>query len=175
MAAQVFWLNGTFGVGKSSAARMLAATHADSYVFEPELIGHVLKRLPASPPRHHNYQHLRLWRLLTRWTLLLLSHAWRGVLIAPMTMVEPRPRTETIFALRRAGLMVHEVVLVASQDRVAARMRARGAPPDNWGLRQFTRCATHLEHILSQFHIASIDTDDLDLAATVDALAQLFP
>lgn len=175
MRAQVVWLNGTFGVGKSSAARKLADTRADAHVFEPEWIGYLLKCLPASPARRQDYQQLRLWRSLTRWSLLLLSRARHGVLIVPMTMVEPQPRGETIDALRRAGITVIEVVLTASQNRIAARMDARGSSPGNWGLRQFTRCTARLQHILEHDQATKVHTDDLDLDEVVEIVAQLLP
>ncbi|MBW2415202.1 MAG: hypothetical protein JRG76_11905 [Deltaproteobacteria bacterium] len=56
-------LNGAFGIGKTTVARGLRARMPGSGIFDPEMIGFVLRRLPGV--RVNDYQDLAAWRLLT--------------------------------------------------------------------------------------------------------------
>jgi hypothetical protein len=44
--------------GRSPAAAALARARADHRVFDPELIGYLIRRLPLSPARHRDHQEL---------------------------------------------------------------------------------------------------------------------
>jgi len=51
----IIWLNGTFGVGKTTTARELAATMPDTRLFDPEMVGYLLRDRPVhrpAPARH---------------------------------------------------------------------------------------------------------------------------
>jgi adenylate kinase family enzyme len=41
----IIWLNGTFGAGKTTTARELVATTPGARLFDPELVGYLLRAI----------------------------------------------------------------------------------------------------------------------------------
>jgi hypothetical protein len=60
----VVLLNGSFGVGKTTVARLLRSSWAGSVVYDPEWCGLALMRLPRSVTgwRADDFQDMALWR-----------------------------------------------------------------------------------------------------------------
>ena len=59
----LLWVNGAFGAGKTTAAEGLAATRPSTRVFDPELVGFLLRRLIVEPV--DDFQSWPAWRV--RW------------------------------------------------------------------------------------------------------------
>ncbi|MGW4522419.1 hypothetical protein [Amycolatopsis sp. NPDC004378] len=57
----IVWLNGTFGAGKTTTARALAAL-LGARTFDTEFVGYLLRT--AFPEPAGDFQHLPLWRQL---------------------------------------------------------------------------------------------------------------
>jgi hypothetical protein len=79
----IIWLNGPFGVGKTTTARALQQRLPNAVIADPERIGYVMKRTFWREP---DYQHIDMWRRLTVRQLARASR--RATAIVPMTVVE---------------------------------------------------------------------------------------
>ncbi len=120
-------LNGSFGIGKTTVANLLAHSIPNAVIYDPERVGFVLRRLPAwmlglaeQPP---DYQDLPIWRRLiarggTR------KHTGAAVVIVPMAFTNPAYLDEFARALS-AKAPVHRLCLVAPLEIVRARLKAR--------------------------------------------------
>src|SRR5712692_9841016 len=64
MRLVLIWLNGPFGIGKSSAAEALVERLPDSLLFDPELLGSMLRRILSRIDSAEDYQDLPPWRSL---------------------------------------------------------------------------------------------------------------
>ena len=62
---QVIWLNGAFGVGKTTVARKLASLLPDAMTLDPEDIGGMLRKVIPVVRQTGDFQDLRIWRRLT--------------------------------------------------------------------------------------------------------------
>jgi len=86
----IVFLNGAFGIGKTTVARLLRNRLPGSAIFDPELLGIVLQRLPSWLPGSgrgaDDFQDLLLWR---RGNLraLRVARAFRRALIVPMAFL----------------------------------------------------------------------------------------
>lgn len=103
----IVWLNGPFGVGKSSTAAQLASLLPKARFVDPERLGGVL-HFTIGWLRPGDFQNLWVWRrgtvLLTRWA------ARRGtVVVVPMSVLRPSVLDELMRGLRRHGHAVHHV------------------------------------------------------------------
>jgi predicted kinase len=109
----IIWLNGTFGVGKTSTAQRLAAMVPDSRVFDPEAVGQMLRGVLVDRPAG-DFQDLAPWRPLVAASLIEIARMTGQHVIAPQTVLK-REYFDQIFALlRAAGLDTFHVVLDAS-------------------------------------------------------------
>jgi gluconate kinase len=134
MNPDILWLNGAFGVGKTTVAKLL--THRR--FVDPENIGYVIKRMPWW--RDTDYQDVRLWRRLV--ARQVKRAAKGGPIVVPMTIV----RRDVLDELRAKLPSMRMVVLAAPAELIAARAEGDTVDPGarQWRLEQLDRCVTAL-------------------------------
>jgi hypothetical protein len=116
----IVWLNGAFGVGKTSAAAAMAGLGGRLGVFDPEEIGALLTRVRRAPSG--DFQDLPAWRrLVTLTTAELAGHA-AGPLVVPMTVLDEGYAREIFNGVRSRAHDVAHVVLHCEPDELAARI-----------------------------------------------------
>ena len=59
----ILWLNGTFGVGKTTTSRCIAEVSAEWHPFDPEWVGYMLRANLDGVP-FDDFQDLAAWRRL---------------------------------------------------------------------------------------------------------------
>ena len=168
----IVWLNGPFGVGKTTVAAELVRRMPGARTFDPERLGWLLKRT-VGVFRPGDYQHLRLWR---RGTVLAASRRARGsrVLIVPMTVLRRGYLDELLQGLRHRGHDVRHILLDASPDVLVERIEHDGVPdPRVWRLDNLGTYLT-ARHALKSYG-AVVDTDDLTPSEVADAILADLP
>lgn len=118
----IVWLNGAFGAGKTTTARLLVDAVPGARLFDPEYVGFLLREFVPVPTG--DFQDLPLWRSLTVHTLagLVRDHGDRWVV--PMSVLDRRYRAEIFGGLRGRGLVLHQLALVVAEP--APRVRIDG-------------------------------------------------
>lgn len=123
-------INGSFGIGKTTAAKRLVREVPGAVLFDPEAIGYVLRRLPAPLVgrwrQPTDYQDLALWRLLIGWAGRL-AHLRAPVIVVPMAFTNLAYLEGFASTLGRTA-PVRRACLVAPLELVRARLlqRAQG-------------------------------------------------
>jgi chloramphenicol 3-O-phosphotransferase len=133
----ILLLNGAFGIGKTTVARLLVARLERAVLFDPEPIGVMLQRVT----RVGDFQDLRLWRRLTVVGLRVTRLLYRNVIV-PMAFSNLDYLREIRTAASRIDPLVHHFCLVAPVDEVHARLRNRGEDPGRaaWQYRRAAEC-----------------------------------
>ena len=131
----ILLLNGAFGIGKTTVARVLVARLPRAVLFDPEPLGLVLQRLR----RVDDFQDLALWRRLTVLGLRL-TRMLRPNVIVPMAISNAAYLAEIRDGASRFEPRVLHVCLVAPFDVVRDRLRRRGADAGEWELRRAREC-----------------------------------
>jgi predicted kinase len=109
----IIWLNGTFGVGKSSTAQRLAAMVPGSRVFDPEAVGQMLRGVLVDRPVG-DFQDWAAWRPLVAASLIEIARMTGQHVVVPQAVLK-REYFDQIFAqLRAAELDTFHVVLDAA-------------------------------------------------------------
>jgi hypothetical protein len=109
----IIWLNGTFGVGKTSTAQRLAAMVPGSRVFDPEAVGQMLRGVLADRPVG-DFQDWAAWRPLVAASLIEIARMTGQHVVVPQTVLK-REYFDQIFAqLRAAEMDTFHVVLDAA-------------------------------------------------------------
>ncbi|HEX6083646.1 MAG TPA: AAA family ATPase [Thermoanaerobaculia bacterium] len=131
----ILFLNGAFGIGKSTVSRALVERLPRAVLFDPEPLGIALQRLR----RVDDFQDLALWRRLTllglRCTRLL-----RPNVIVPLAISNAAYLAELRDGASRFDARVLHVCLVAPFDVVRERLRRRGRDAGEWELRRAREC-----------------------------------
>jgi [ribosomal protein S5]-alanine N-acetyltransferase len=136
----IIWLNGPFGVGKTSTARALARRLPGALLYDPEPFGAALRAVVAPVESADDFQELRAWPTLVLRTAAVLHEVYSGVLVIPMTVLDPGRVGTLTNGLRAIDRDLHRFQLVASEavlrERILGRPEAEG--PHAW-------CLEHLE------------------------------
>jgi hypothetical protein len=144
----IVWIDGGFGSGKTTLVAELHRRWPEALVFDPEQVGLVLREIVEVPTG--NFQDLPLWRTQVAAMAIGLVEEYGRPLLVPMALVEADYLEEIFTAVRRCGISVRHFYLDVPRDelarRVAARMRAQGAPERGasfrgWDVVQNDRCA----------------------------------
>ena len=110
----VVWINGAFGVGKTSVARELVQLMPAARLVDPERIGGVMRRTLW---RGRDYQDIDLWARLVR--RQVRWHSRSAVAVVPMTVVH-----RTVFDAVTADARVF--LLTAERRSIEQRIDASG-------------------------------------------------
>jgi RimJ/RimL family protein N-acetyltransferase len=167
---QLVWLNGTFGAGKSSAAAELKRRRTDLVVFDPEMIGFVLRESVALPTG--DFQDLPEWREVVAATCVSLARHQAGPVLVPMTLWRPAYVQEIFATLRAAAVNVVHVLLDASDGVLAARIDADPRqPPEATAFRR-ARLADYqaARAWLRTTADLTIDSDSLSVSEVADEI-----
>ena len=174
---QVIWLNGAFGAGKTTVARKLASLLPDAMTLDPEDIGTMLRKVVPEAMRTGDFQDLRVWRRLTVAAIESVLQDHPGLLLVPMTVVDPAYFDETVGELRRSGITVHHFTLVADPQTIRRRLLWRPSDPRStrWALQRVERCTTALQAPRFAVHVSTDGRSAAEVAAAVSRLAGLGP
>ncbi len=141
----IIFVNGAFGIGKTTVASHLRQRLAGSAIFDPELAGFVLWCLPSWIPIEgrgtDDFQNLLLWRRASILGIRLVRTA-RKTVIVPMAFSNVAYLREFTGSVRRFDPVVRHFCLVAPFSVVAERLLNRGKahPVTPWQIRRAREC-----------------------------------
>lgn len=127
----IVWINGLFGVGKSTTAKALAERMASPLV-DPEMIGCGFAEAGVNGGPVADFQDIPGWRTLTAETVGTVAAEF-GCVVVPMTLLNPHYFDEVVGVLRGHGQEVRHFTLVASQQTIVHRVSSRESGAA-WGL-----------------------------------------
>lgn len=122
---KIIWLNGTFGVGKTTLANQLNHKIEDSIIFDPETVGAVITKVIPKRLQPNNFQDLIIWRIATYYLLKIRYTFHRGIIIVPMTICNPVYYDEIIGKLLDNNIIVDHFILCASNKTIIERLSKR--------------------------------------------------
>jgi broad-specificity NMP kinase len=145
----VVFINGSFGVGKTTVAKLLRGAFPGSAVYDPEWAGLVLMRLPKwlglKGAGTDDFQDIELWRKLTVAGVKLFRLLSNRKVIVPMTFSRQVYLDEVVAGVRRYDRETRLFCLKATLPTVKKRLEGRGTkieePGSEWIARRINECA----------------------------------
>lgn len=144
----IVMINGAFGAGKTTVAKLLRRSLPGSAIYNPECAGIILQRLERfirfEGSGTDDFQDIGLWRRSAVWGVELFRSFTSGSVIVPMTFTRREYLEEVVAGLRRAETSPRVFCLQASLPTIERRLVARGekAGPDlDWMRRRNIECA----------------------------------
>jgi len=125
----IVWVNGAFGSGKSTLVDALRPRWPEALVYDPEMVGYVLREIIEVPTG--DFQDLRLWRRQVASLAVGLIEEYQRPVLVPMTLVNPGYADEIFGALTDAGITVHHFFLKVSPEVLVKRIDGRSFTPDD--------------------------------------------
>lgn len=143
----ILFLNGPFGIGKTTVANILVQQIPLAMLYDPEEVGSLVQRLVSPIEKVSDFQDLVLWRTLVIEVAKLLKETYGRTLIIPMTIWR-HDYFETIIG--GLGCVDPDITcfrLTASKDTLMSRILSR---PDAEGPHAW--CIAHLEVGIAASH-----------------------
>ena len=119
----IIWLNGAFGVGKTTTAALLTQKSGRLRVFDPESVGYMLRPNLTDYPVT-DFQQWNPWRVLTPIVADELIRFSGQSLVAPQTVLEEVYWDELMLGLSERGHGVLHVLLEADEPTMRSRIEA---------------------------------------------------
>lgn len=158
VAEVILFLNGPFGVGKSSVAKVLTERVPNAMLYDPEVIGSILQRFPIQFKKVHDFQDYALWRTLVVEVARLLRKASARPLVIPLSVWRRDYFDSITSGLRRVDPDLACFHLTASREALYA-----------WRMSHVEVClAASRDPALG----VEIRTDDRTPAETADAILE---
>ncbi|MFD9904039.1 AAA family ATPase [Streptomyces sp. NPDC059063] len=158
----IVWVNGAFGSGKSTLVEELRPRWPEALVYDPEMVGYVLREIVEVPTG--DFQDLRLWRRQVADLAVGLVEEYQRPVLVPMTLVNPGYAEEIFGALKDAGITAHHFFLRVSEDVLVKRIDGRSFTPDDPAQdeRARTWCKSKIESCMAAVDTLPRDTVFLD-------------
>ena len=125
----IILINGSFGIGKSTVARLLRRRIPQSLVYNPEWTGSVLMRLPRwiklRGAGTDDFQDIDLWRKSVITGVRLVHSVTTGAVIVPMAFSRREYFDEVLNGLRSFDPNVRVFCLRADMATILERLDAR--------------------------------------------------
>ena len=137
----IIWINGAFGVGKSSIAEELNHKIDASFVYDPEQVGYFLwDNFPDEMRRTGNFQHIPIWREFNYKILKYVNDSYDGTIIVPMTIYIKQYYDEIIGNLIKNNVLIRHFILSATKATILERLIKRGEDNENWAMQHVDAC-----------------------------------
>ncbi len=172
----IIWINGAFGSGKTTTAYELNRRLDNSFVYDPENIGYFIRKNSPKVLSSGDFQNIEMWRTANYEMFKLINDNYDGVVIAPMTLVNPEYFDEIIGKLRNDGIDVHHYILYASKETIENRLKIRRWNPkhffkkDTFAMKSISRCLDSFDNHITDIKIM---TDNKLVEDVVEEIAKL--
>lgn len=137
----IIWINGSFGVGKTTISEKLKERIYGSIVYDPEDIGVFL--INTLPIKENDFQDYELWRTLNYEILKDLNKKFETIIV-PMTITNPKYYDEIVGKLEKKGINIKHFILIASRENLIKRLNSRENSTE-WTYLQIDRCINAFE------------------------------
>ncbi|PJK16125.1 tunicamycin resistance protein [Chryseomicrobium excrementi] len=141
----IILVNGAFGVGKTTAAERLHSEIDNSMIYDPEMVGFLLRELLPSDIKKQespggDFQDYHLWRTMVVDTARHLKAQYGKHLIVPMTIRNHSYFTYITQGFQALDAATYSFCLTASKETIHNRLLGRGEEPGNWCFQQTDGC-----------------------------------
>lgn len=121
----IIFINGSFGIGKSSVAELLVPRVPHSLLYDAEEVGYMLRNIYKSIDQPEDFQDLQVWRTLVVQTAEALKKQYHRTLIMPMCIWNESYFDEIISGLNALDSDFYHVCLTASRETIVNRHKQR--------------------------------------------------
>ena len=170
----IIWIDGAYGVGKSTLAEKLHALLPNSFIFDAENVGNAVREnMPQSVYYSETFEGYPLWFHVCNELLTELTDRFDGVVLVPMTLIQQESFARVAEPLRDKGIEIVHVLLESSREIIHDRILERGESEDCWCMRHIDECLSVQQHYEDVIRVPSLGLTADELAKEVMERLQL--
>jgi len=169
----IIWLNGAFGAGKTTIAQELNRRLPNSFIYDPENVGYFIKHNTNGLFSEGDFQDIPLWREMNYKILKMIAVKYDGIVIVPMTLVNPVYYREIIEKIISEGFELHHYILYAKHDEIKRRLKKRMLPfigNEDFAFNAIDRCIDFFDNHIRD---VAINTENMSINNIVEKIADL--
>ena len=164
----IIWIDGAYGVGKSTLAEKLHALLPNSFIFDAENVGNAVREnMPQSVYYSETFEGYPLWFHVCNELLTELTDRFDGVVLVPMTLMRQESFARFAEPLREQGIEIVHVLLESSKKVIHDRILERGESEDCWCMRHIDDCLSAQQHFEDIIRVQSFGQTPEELAKEV--------
>lgn len=164
----IIWINGPYGVGKSSLAEKLHECNQHSFIFDAEAVGNAVRdNLPKELFNGYIFEGYPLWLDVCAGLLVDIADRYDGDVYVPMTLVFADSFEKIMRPLKERDVCVKHILLESSSQIIHDRILNRGEPEDCWCMRHIDLCLKQQSDFENVIRIASYGKSVSELAMEV--------
>jgi len=172
----IIWINGAFGSGKSTAANRLHKSLTGSFIYDPEEAGFFIRNNTPKSFSMGDFQDIPLWREINYKMLTALNESHDGVIIVPMTLINPLYYEEIIGRLTAEGVDIRHFILYLDKSTLINRLRKRAwgfMRKEKFALDSIDRCIHSFNNHIMESKIMAYSKSADDIALEIISLCKL--
>jgi len=128
----IIWLNGAYGVGKTTVAEILAGKLENSLLFDAEAVGDAVRGNYPDDPYGYIYEDYPLWCDFCYQLLADIHNKFHKNILVPMTLLRESSYQHILKPLADSGIEIKLFVLEASYQTICERILKRGEEEGCW-------------------------------------------
>lgn len=164
----IIWIDGAYGVGKSTLAEKLHGLLPNSSIFDAENVGNAVRdNMPQSVYYSETFEGYPLWFHVCNELLTELTDRFDGAVLVPMTLTRRESFARFAEPLRSKEIEIVHVLLESSKEVIHDRILARGENEDCWCMRHIDDCLSAQQHYEDVIRVPSLGQTADELAKEV--------
>lgn len=164
----ILWINGPYGVGKSSLAEKLHECNPHSFLFDAEAVGNAVRdNRPKELFNGYIFEGYPLWFSVCAALLADIAGRFDGDIYVPMTLVFADSFEKIERPLKEKNICVKHILLESSRQMIHDRILSRGEEEDCWCMRHIDLCLKQQINFENVIRIASYGKSVSELAIEV--------
>jgi len=172
----ILWINGAFGSGKTTTAFELRRRikNPKSFIYDPENAGYFMWKNSANILKKGDFQDYELWREMNYKMLKLISENFDGIIVVPMTLVNPQYYKEIIGKLTDDGIEIRHFILYAGKETILKRLSKREFKSikklnkeNGFGVNSIDRCIDFFDNHIKDEKIITDNKNIDDIVAEI--------
>lgn len=153
----IYWINGAYGVGKSTVAETLQKKLAKAHIFDAEEVGNAVRdNYPKECKDSIIFEGYPLWREMNYQLLKDIDRRYDGDIIVPMTLVMEESYTDIIKRLREDNIKVCYIFLDGDWQTIHDRILKRGEEEGCWCMENIGMCLEAQQNDSRAVHIYTV-------------------
>jgi len=166
----IIWINGAFGSGKSTTANKLQKLLPGSFIYDPEEAGFFIRQNTPKSFSAGDFQDVPLWRKINYKMLKALDSSHDGVIIVPMTLINPDYYNQIIGKLTTEGVDIRHFILYLDKNTLTKRIRKRARGfiyREKFALNSIDRCIHSYNNHITEIKIMANNKSANDVALEI--------